>query len=490
MRQPFPLERVLGPKGPGMAAAMRAGMRFLDLQDDSQLLHRVGDTIDAVPSFEAIDKSALQDSYGGNQKSPLDDFLVGRGLFYLTEQRKLYLDCTSGHYQMLWGYNHPALCAAIAAATRAGIIWDNHSNIPQAPVKHLSHRLVALANPPGEKDPIDTVLLGVCTGSVACGAALKILLKIFERHHGARTTPVIIVLGGNYHGTDMVPQFLRGMWRKLILNLEVVSLEPNDPEALESVFRQLGSRVAGFWAEPIMMNREATAVDPAYLQLARRWCDQVGALMCIDEIQTGFWQPEIFAYRTMGITPDLVIAGKGMTAGFHPLSAVLYRHRYDVLEQYDAISTNGSAAMPSFVALCSLEMIAAQARRIAAIGNRIMAGFEALVAEFPDCLQAAHGRAHLAGLKFRRVEEALAFQRRLLEAGLWTRVHAYHEGHRTLLTKLGLLADEQIVDFMIGKFRKLLQVIPKKGSGQRPRPRLGGPSIRPAARRAQRHRKS
>jgi acetylornithine/succinyldiaminopimelate/putrescine aminotransferase len=438
---------------------MQAGLRFLDSQSPAQLLGQAGNDIPAVPPFEAIDKRVLQDSFGGNQTSAPDDLLVGRGLFYLTEQRRLYLDCTSGHYQMLWGYNHPELCAAIEAATRAGIVWDNHSNIPQSPVKQLGRRLVELANAPGETDPLDTVLLGVCTGSVACGAALKILLKVHERRHGIQSPPIIVVLGGNYHGTDIVPQFLRGLWPKLIVNLEVVTLEPNDPDALEAAFRKHGSRIAGFWAEPVMMNREAIAVEPGYLQLARRCCDEVGALMCIDEIQTGFWQPEVFAYRELGVRPDLVVVGKGMTAGFHPLSGVIYKQRYDVLEQYDAISTNGSAALPSYVALCSLAMIEGQAEQIRQIGDRIQAGFRGLVAEFPDRLEAAHGRHYLAGLKFRRVDAALDFQRRLLQAGLWTRAHAYHEGHRTVLTKLGLLADEQVVDFVVAQFRKGLQEI-------------------------------
>ena len=96
-----------------------------------------------------------------------------------------------------------------------------------------------------------------------------------------------------------------------------------------------------------MMNREAIAVDPDYLRLAQRWCRETGALMCVDEIQTGFWQPEIFEYRRLGLQPDLVILGKGMTAGYHPLAGVLLRSRHDLLEQYDAISTNGSAAMPA-----------------------------------------------------------------------------------------------------------------------------------------------
>jgi hypothetical protein len=46
--------------------------------------------------------------------------------------------------------------------------------------------------------------------------------------------------------------------------------------------------------------------------------------------------------------------------------------------------------------------------------------------------------------------------------GLWTRVHAYHQDHSTVLTKLGLLADEAVVDFVVGKFRELL-----KGIGER-----------------------
>jgi acetylornithine/succinyldiaminopimelate/putrescine aminotransferase len=436
---------------------MRAGLQFLDGQDTRRLLARAGQRIAKIPLCAPIDKSVLQDSYGGSQKGPSDDFSVGRGLFYLTEQGRLFLDCTSGHYQMLWGYNHPELCEAVENASRAGVVWDNHSNIPQAPLKRLAHRLVEVGNAPGEKDPLDTVLLGVCTGSVACAAALKIQLKVFERAHGKEAAPVIVALDGNYHGTDMAAQFMRGMWPGMLPRFEVALLEPNDAEALVKAFREHGSRIAGFWAEPVMMNREAVALEPDYLRLAQRLCRESGALICIDEIQTGFWLPELFEYRRLGLQPDLVVLGKGMTAGYHPLSGVLLRQRHDLLEQYDAISTNGSAAMPAFVALCSLELIGEQAARIREAGQRIQEGFQALAAEFPGPLLSAHGRGHLTGLKFRHVAEAKEFHRRLLEAGLWTRVHAYHEGHSTILTKLGLLADDTVVDFVLDSFRKLVK---------------------------------
>ena len=451
------LEKLLGPGGGEIASAMRAALEFLDGRSTPERLNQVGRTIRSISACRAINKSALQDSFGGDQKSPSDDLLAGRGLFYITEQRKLFLDCTSGHYQMLWGYNPPELCAAITAASRNGVIWDNHSNIPQAPLKWLAHRLTHPEDAPRETNGLDTVLLGICTGSVACAAALKIQLRVFERTRGKKGVPIILVLAGNYHGTDMLPQFMRGMWPTMTPCFEVITLAPNDFASLEKAFHKHGSRVAGFWAEPVLMNREAIAVDPEYLRLAQKWCGEVGALLCVDEIQTGFWQPELFQYRALGLQPDIVVLGKGLTAGFHPLSGVLFNHRHDVLEQYDAISTNGSAAMPAFVALASLELIRERAPRIRAAAQRIEQGFRDLAAEFPERLEGAHGRGHLAGLKFRQVDDAKRFQQLLLADGLWTRVHAYHEGHRTVLTKLGLLADNAVVDFVLARFRKRLK---------------------------------
>jgi adenosylmethionine-8-amino-7-oxononanoate aminotransferase len=456
MNHRLALAHLLGPRGPDIAAAMHAGLQFIDSSNQASLLQQLGQVIDCVPGFDPVPKSALPASYGGNQTVPGDDFLVGRGLFYLNEQRRLLLDCTSGHYQMLWGYNHPDLCAALQQATEEGIVWDNHSNIPQTPLKQLALRLLAVGNAPAEPDPLDKVLLGVCTGSVACGAALKIQLKVFERERGREKVPLMVVLDGSYHGTDMVAQSLRGMWPGLVQHCDVLSVQPNNQEELASVFHQHGQRIAGFWAEPVLMNREAIAVHADYLQFARRCCDQVGALMCIDEIQTCFWCPEIFEFRALDLRPDLVVLGKGMTAGFHPLSGVLLKRRHDILEQYDAISTNGSAALPALLSLASMELMAEQAPRIAQTADQIQNGFRSLAAEFPEQLESAQGRGHLAGLKFRQVEQAKTFHRTLLEEGLWTRVHAYHEGHRTVLTKLGLLADSQIVDFLVAKFRQIL----------------------------------
>ncbi|MHC4672373.1 MAG: aminotransferase class III-fold pyridoxal phosphate-dependent enzyme, partial [Planctomycetota bacterium] len=437
--------------------AMRAGGEFLATHSTEELLGLVGQRIEGISAIDAADKNVLPASYGGGRGNRGEDYLVGRGLFYLTEEGRLFLDCTAGHYQMTWGYNHPQLCGAVAEAQEAGIVWDNHSSIPQAPVKDLANRLVALADVPEGPHAIDKILIGVCTGTSACAAALKMQLCFYQRNRGGKGSPVIVVLEGNYHGTDMFTQYLRGMWPEYLTNLEVAAVQPNDSGELRAVFDRYGSRIAGFWAEPVMMNREAILVEPDYLRLARECCDTVGAAMCIDEIQTGFWQPSVLVSPSLGIQPDMIVVGKGMTSGFHPLSALLFNSKYDILEQYDALNTNGGAALASYVGLCCLDMVESASGRIVSVGDRIMSGMTVLAAEFSECIVESRGLRHLAGLKFRKVEDALDFHERAVDRGLWVRAHAYHEGHSTVLTKLGLLADEKIVDYMLAEMKTLLQ---------------------------------
>ena len=442
--------------GAGPAETLARARRFLHGRATAELLQAVGQTFDDLAlKARVADKRHFPVSYGGGEPCD-DDLLTGLGAFYTTQSGKLMLDCVSGHYQMTWGYNHPDLTAAAIEAMRMGVVWDNHSNTPSLPVKMLADALVELAG--GRDTGLERVLLGVATGSVACGAALKIMLVRYFRD-SARSKlgpPVVVALSGNYHGTDIVAQAMRGMWKGLLRNLKTVQLEPNDAQALQDAFRQYGARVAGFWAEPVMMNREAILVDSDYLHLARRLCTETGALMVLDEIQTGFWYPEVFLFRRLGLRPDLVIVGKGMTAGFHPLAGVIYPEELDILEQYDAISTNGNASLASLVGLCNLSLIERERGRMAEVSERHEAGLRDLAAEFPGALLEVKGLGFLTGLKCRSRRVALGFHKAAVERGLWLRLHAYHPGHRTILMKCPLVFDEQTVDFVLEVFRELL----------------------------------
>ncbi len=450
----------------GIGAAMAAGREFLTRTDRADLVKRVGTTIDTLPAADFPDKRWFQKSYGRGVTERPEDYLIGDGLFYLTEQGKLFLDCTGGHYQMTWGYEHPALTALLLDGIRRGVVWDNHSNIPSAPVKRLAAKLVELANPgvdmvslQSDGGRLNTVLLGTATGSVACAAALKIALRVHEQGRSAQGAPVFVTLDGNYHGTDLFAQYLRGMWEGYFANVESVRLQPNNAEELEAVFDRYGQRIAAFMCEPIMMNREAILLDPWYLQMVRRLTENVGAQLIVDEIQTGFWYPEVLMYKRFGIEPDMVVLGKGMTAGLHPLSALLYRGDLDCLEQYDAISTNGNAALAALLALGCIELIERNAAEIGEIGDYYHGRIVELAGRFPGVIAEARGVGHMSGMKFYRVEDALEFHRRATEAGLWLRVHAYHEGHSTCLTKFALPFDKGVADFAIERYSELLTAL-------------------------------
>jgi 4-aminobutyrate aminotransferase-like enzyme len=442
--------------GDAVSEAFARARKFLEDKDTAELLELVGQTVPELAlGVQTADKRSFPASFGAG-KGCEDDVLTGRGVFYVTQSGKVMLDCVSGHYQMTWGYNHPALNAAVAEAMELGVVWDNHANTPSVPVKELAERLVALSG--GEDSGLDRVMLGLATGSVACGAALKVMLTRY-RTDAARSRlgpPVMLSLIGNYHGTDIVAQTLRGMWPGLLAGLEVVQVEPNDADALEAAFSGYGERVAGFWAEPVMMNREAVLVDKDYLQLARRLCTEHGALMALDEIQTGFWYPGVFLFREFGVTPDLVIVGKGMTAGFHPLAGVIYRHELDILEQYDALSTNGNASLAALVGLCNLSLIEHESDRIARVTQRHNDGLRVLASQFPDLIETVNGYGLLTGMKFCHRADALGFHRTAVKRGLWLRVHAYHPGHRTVLMKYALVADERVVEFVLGLMCGLL----------------------------------
>jgi acetylornithine/succinyldiaminopimelate/putrescine aminotransferase len=462
------LTDLAGPVTGAIVDQMIKAQQFLTDHSDEDLLKLIGSQVPGVDASGLIDKAVIQQSYGGGHAGPTDDLLAARGLFYVSEKGKLYLDCTAGHYQVTWGYNHPALTDIVRQGLNNGIVSDNHSNIPQWPVKRLAWSLVEAANPDmlelhsGDlskiltaDDRLNTVLLGLATGSVACESALKIMLMRHERLKKAGP-PVAVVLKGNYHGTGIAMQYMREMWPTMIRGFEVVDVEPNDTDQLEAVFAKYGERIAGFWAEPIMMNREALAIEPSYLQIARQLTEQVGALMIMDEIQTGFWMPEVFMYRQSGITPDIVIVGKGMTAGFHPLSAILYRRPLDMLAQYDAISTNGNAALAALVALANIALINKDAERIKQVQAHLFNKLQTLAEEFPDRIAAVNGCPAMAGLKFHHRQDALSFHRRCVENGLWLRAHAYHEGHSTALMKFALCLDTPVVDEYIKRLQNLL----------------------------------
>lgn len=463
------VESLFGRRGESICARIRAASEFLAERGNKELLPLVGGIIDRLPEMESFDNRCLQKS---SRKSE-DHFLTGKGLFFLTEQGRLVLDCTAGHYQMPWGYDPPLIKALISEAMDAGVPWDCHSDIPGNPVKALAEELIAVANgldsfDAPEMDAIvegegvlNRVVMSACTGTVACAAAFRMALVHYQNNYADLGAPVFITFKNNYHGTDTFAQAMRGMWPGLFNDdaVKFVQVTPNGIGEIESVFAEYGKRVACFFFEPVMMNNEAVLIEKATVEKMRELTTRADAMLVVDEIQSCFFVPELMMFRQYDMIPDAVVVGKGMTAGFHGQAATVFRSEFDVLAQFDALSTNGNAPLAAVAGLACINEIKRNRAHLGEMQDAYARELREVAAEFPELIESAMGEGLLGGFKFRDREKAIAARERLLERGLWVRVHAYKENHRTLLMKFALIVEQEVIDFFFSRAREVFRTL-------------------------------
>jgi adenosylmethionine-8-amino-7-oxononanoate aminotransferase len=99
----------------------------------------------------------------------------------------------------------------------------------------------------------------------------------------------------------------------------------DDVAELEQLFAARGEELAGFIVEPLMQAAGGFNIySPRYLEAARALCDRYGVLLIYDEVATGFGRTgAMFAADRAGVTPDIMVLGKGMTAGYASHSATI-----------------------------------------------------------------------------------------------------------------------------------------------------------------------
>jgi len=150
----------------------------------------------------------------------------------------------------------------------------------------------------------------------------------------------------------------------------------------------------------------------------RRWCDEQGLLLILDEIQTGvgrcgvLWGHELF-----GVEPDIMTLAKGLAGGV-PISAVLAKERACVFEPGDHGSTFGGNPLACAVATAVMrEVLARDLPGYAArVGERFRQGLEALRPRWP-AIREVRGRGLLLAVEFDR-EVSQALLEAALERGL------------------------------------------------------------------------
>ena len=165
----------------------------------------------------------------------------------------------------------------------------------------------------------------------------------------------------------------------------------NDVAALRAA---VSARTCAVMLEPVLGESGVYPATPEYLTAARELCDAHGAVLILDEVQTGMGSTgRMFAYEHYGVKPDIMTLAKGLAGGV-PIGAMLAREPVaSSFQPGDHASTFGGSALPAAAALAVLDVIEEEGllARATALSARLVAGLEklrencALIGEIRSC---------------------------------------------------------------------------------------------------------
>ncbi|MFC8921610.1 acetylornithine transaminase [Cellulosimicrobium sp. NPDC057127] len=263
---------------------------------------------------------AVMDTFGPPQRV----LVRGEGAYVWDADGRRYLDLLAGIAVNALGHAHPTLTAAVSA--QLGTL-GHVSNFFGTPAQiALAERLLALADAPAGSRVFFTN-----SGTEANEAAFKMARR---NDDGGRRTRVLALEGG-FHGRTMGALALtskaayREPFEPLPGGVEHVPFD--DVAALEDAFSDAAvaarGGVAALVVEPVQGEAGVRALSPGYLAAARELTARHGALLVLDEVQTGVGRTgSWFAYQQPdlggGVVPDVVTLAKGLGGGF-PVGAVL-----------------------------------------------------------------------------------------------------------------------------------------------------------------------
>ncbi len=252
---------------------------------------------------------AVMDTFGPPQRV----LVRGEGVYVWDADGRRYLDLLGGIAVNSLGHAHPTLTAAISA--QLGTL-GHVSNFFASPAQvALAEKLLEVADAPAGS----RVFLAN-SGTEANEAALKL-----TRRHGAGERPRVLALEGAFHGRTMGAlslthkQAYREPFEPLPPGVEFLPF--GDADALRAAFAERGEQVAALFVEPVQGEAGVRALPPGYLALARELTTRHGALLVLDEVQsgmgrTGRWFAHQHPHIGGGIRPDVMTVAKGLGGGF------------------------------------------------------------------------------------------------------------------------------------------------------------------------------
>ena len=322
------------------------------------------------------------------------DFVPGRreGVFLWDvegDKRLINCHCNGGVFNL--GHRHPAVVETLKWALDELDIGNHHLISEQRGA--LAQRLAELA--PGD--------LPYTTFAVGGGEAIDFALKLARAHTGR---PGIISAQGGYHGhTGLALAAGDAQYRD--------PFGPMPPGFVQVPFGDVGAVAAQMdedTAAVILETIPATLGMPlapeGYFGELRALCDERGALLIVDEVQSGLGRTgKVWAIEHWGVEPDILVTGKGLSGGVYPIAATCYRAELNTFlhaNPFIHISTFGGAEVGCAVALKVLELTANPTflRRVGDLAKRFASGFQQLQGRYPETLVEVRQQGLMIGLRF------------------------------------------------------------------------------------------
>ena len=232
------------------------------------------------------------------------------GVWLLGPNGKKWIDLISGVSVSNVGHNNPAVVEAVCSQARDYLHLMVYGEVIQSPQVRYAARIAELLPP-----RLQSVYF-VNSGSEAVEGALKLakrytgrteLVSFKNAYHGS-THGSLSVMGGEEY---------RNSYRPLLPDVQ--QLRFNRPEDLE----QITARTACVIVEPVQGEGGIQLPAPGFLEALRRRCDETGALLIFDEIQTGTGRTgTLYYFQQAGVTPDILCTAKSFGGGM-PLGAFI-----------------------------------------------------------------------------------------------------------------------------------------------------------------------
>jgi acetylornithine/LysW-gamma-L-lysine aminotransferase len=288
-----------------------------------------------------------EDSYGSAvfQKFPLS-IARGSGSIVWDDEGRRYIDFMSGYGVALVGYSNPAVVEAVKR--QAQVLITCHGSFYNKVRGEALEKLVAAA-PKG----LDRALL-TNSGTESVEAAIKLA----RRRTGRKK---FVSMKGGFHGKTLGS--LSATWNRKYREPFAPLLEGFEfaeygvAESLESM---VDSDTAAVIAEPIQGESGIIVPPPDYFKRVREICDRKGALLILDEIQTGLGRTgKMWASEHWGVVPDIMTVSKGLGGGL-PIGATLATHDVvSALKKGEHTSTFAGNPLSCAAASATLDFIKA-----------------------------------------------------------------------------------------------------------------------------------